>query len=55
MNPGHRRRIDRADAYAENDANWARIPVMTADVILESPERRITLDTNSIWWEYRRG
>ena len=45
VNPGGRRRIDWADAYAENDADRARIPVMEADVILESPERRIILDT----------
>ena len=45
VNPGGRRRIDWADAYAENDADRSRIPVMEADVILESPERRIVLDT----------
>ena len=45
VNPGGRRRIDWADAYAEDAANRARIPVMEADVILESPERRIILDT----------
>lgn len=39
------RRIDWADACAEDDANRARIPVMTADVILESHDRRIILDT----------
>ena len=44
-NPGGRRRIDWADAHAEDAANRARIPVMEADVILESPERRIILDT----------
>ena len=45
VNPGGRRRIDWADTYAENDADRARIPVMEADIILESPERRIVLDT----------
>ena len=44
VNPGGRR-INWADAYAEDDATRARIPVMTADVILESAERRIILDT----------
>ena len=34
-----------ANAYAEDDANRALIPNMTADLILESPERRIILDT----------
>ena len=37
VNPGYRRRIDWADL--------ARIPGMTADVILESPEHRIIMDT----------
>ena len=45
VNPGVGRRIHWAEAKAEDDANRARIPVMTADVILESPERRIILDT----------
>ena len=45
VNPGGRRRIDWADAYTEDAANRARIPVMEADVILESPDRRIILDT----------
>jgi len=45
VNPGGSRRIHWADASAEDDANRARIPVMTADVILESSERRIILDT----------
>ena len=45
VNPGGRRRIDWADAHAEDAANRARIPVMEADVILKSPERRIILDT----------
>ena len=45
VNPGRRRRIDWADAYAEKAADQARIPVMEADIILESPERRIVLDT----------
>ena len=44
VNPGGRR-IAWAHAHAENAANRARIPVMEADVILESPERRIILDT----------
>ncbi len=39
------RRINWADADAETDADWSRIPVMEADVILESPGRRIVLDT----------
>ena len=45
VNPGGRRGIDWADPYADDTANLARIPVMVADVILESPERRIILDT----------
>ena len=45
VNPGGRRRIDWADAHPEDDANRALIPVMEADIILESPERRIVLDT----------
>ena len=45
VNPGNRRRIDWADSHAEDDASRARIPVMYADVILDSPERRIILDT----------
>ena len=45
VNPGASRRIHWAEATAEDDASKARIPVMTADVILESPERRIILDT----------
>ncbi|MYI66972.1 MAG: hypothetical protein F4107_13710 [Gemmatimonadetes bacterium] len=45
VNPGGRRRIDWADARATDAANRARIPVMEADVILESPDRRIILDT----------
>ena len=45
VNPGGRRRIDWGDAHAGDAANRARIPVMEADVILESPERRIILDT----------
>ena len=45
VNPGGTRRIHWAEARAEDDANRARIPVMTADVILESSERRIILDT----------
>ena len=44
VNPGGRR-IHWVDAAAKDDANRARIPVMEADVILESPERRIILDT----------
>ncbi len=44
VNPGGRR-IHWMDASAKDDANRARIPVMEADVILESPERRIILDT----------
>ena len=44
VNPGGRR-INWADADAKTDADWSRIPVMEADVILESPERRIVLDT----------
>ena len=45
VNPETGRRIHWAEAEAEDDADRARIPVMTADVILESPERRIILDT----------
>ncbi len=45
VNPGGTRRIHWAEGRAEDDANRARIPVMTADVILESSERRIILDT----------
>ena len=45
VNPGRSRRIHWANASAEDEANKARIPVMTADVILESSERRIILDT----------
>ena len=45
VNPGGSRRIHWAEASAEDDANRARIPVMTADVILESSKRRIILDT----------
>ena len=37
VNPGGRRRITWADAHAEDAANRARIPVMEADIILESP------------------
>ena len=45
VNPGGRRRIDWTGTDATDAANRARIPVMEADVILESPERRIILDT----------
>ena len=44
VNPGGRR-VQWADADGATDADRARIPVMDADVILESPERRIILDT----------
>ena len=44
VNPGGRR-IQWADPGWATDADRARIPVMDADVILESPERRIILDT----------
>ena len=44
MNPGGRR-VHWADAGWATDADRARIPVMNADVILESTERRIILDT----------
>ena len=44
VNPGGRR-INWTDADAETDTDRSRIPVMEADVILESPERRIILDT----------
>ncbi len=44
VNPGGRR-IQWADPGWATDADRARIPVMNADVILESPERRIILDT----------
>ena len=45
VNPEGRRRVDWADWYAEDAGSRARIPVMTADVILESSQRRIILDT----------
>ncbi len=45
VNPGGSRRIHWGEASAGNTADRARIPVMTADVILESSERRIILDT----------
>ena len=44
VNPGGRR-IQWADRSWATDADRARIPVMNADVILESAERRIILDT----------
>ena len=44
VNPGGRR-VQWADKRWATDADRAMIPVMTADVILESPERRIILDT----------
>lgn len=44
LNPGGRR-IDWADKGWATDTDRARIPVMDADVILESGERRIILDT----------
>ena len=44
VNPGGRR-IDWMDADAETDTDRSRIPIMEADIILESPERRIVLDT----------
>ena len=44
VNPGGRR-IHWADPGWATDADRARIPVMDADVILESSERRIILDT----------
>ena len=55
VNPGGRRRIDWADARAGDAANRARIPVMEADVILESPERRIILDTKFYLGALARG
>ena len=39
------RRINWTGREAESDIDRSRIPVMEADVILESPERRIILDT----------
>ncbi|MDE0672742.1 MAG: hypothetical protein OXH72_13470 [Caldilineaceae bacterium] len=54
VNPGSRR-IYWADADAETDADWSRIPVMEADVILESPGRRIVLDTKYYWDALARG
>ena len=39
------RRVQWADKGWATDADQARIPVMTADVILDSPERRIIMDT----------
>ena len=44
VNPGGRR-IQWADPGWATDADRTRIPVMDADVILESTERRIILDT----------
>ena len=44
VNPGGRR-VHWADAGWATDADRARIPVMNADVILESTDRRIILDT----------
>ena len=44
VNPGGRR-VQWADPGWATDADRARIPVMDADVILESAERRIILDT----------
>ncbi len=44
VNPGGRR-VQWADPGWATDADRARIPVMNADVILESTERRIILDT----------
>ena len=44
VNPGGRR-VQWADKGWATDADRAMIPVMTADVILESPERRIIMDT----------
>ena len=44
VNPGGRR-IQWVDPGWKTAANRARIPVMEADVILESPDRRIILDT----------
>ncbi len=44
VNPGGRR-VHWADAGWATDADRARIPVMNADVILKSTERRIILDT----------
>ncbi|MCY3659657.1 MAG: hypothetical protein OXG36_11655 [Caldilineaceae bacterium] len=44
VNPGGRR-INWTDADAKTDADRSRIPVMEADVILESLGRRIILDT----------
>ena len=40
VNPGGRR-IQWADPGWKTDADRGRIPVMEADVILESPERRL--------------
>jgi len=45
VQPGGSRRSRWGEASAEDEANRARIPSMTADVILESSERRIILDT----------
>ena len=44
VNPGGRR-VQWADKGWTTDEDRAMIPVMTADIILESPERRIILDT----------
>ena len=45
VNPGGRRRIHWSDKGWETDQDRTRIPVMEADVILESDERRIIMDT----------
>ncbi len=45
VNPRGRRQIKWADAYTDDDVNRGRIPAMIADVVLESPHRRIILDT----------
>lgn len=44
VNPGGRN-VEWADKGGATDEDRARIPKMTADVILESPDRRIILDT----------
>lgn len=44
VNPGGRN-VTWADKGWATEEDQARIPIMTADVILESPDRRIILDT----------
>ena len=45
VNPRGSRRVNWAEPDGATDEDRARIPIMTADVILDSPERRIIMDT----------